>query len=379
MSSGPCIQSCEWDKADLIQRLSTGLAETYRLSINSDIEPTGFQLFIESPHGNFRFFDAIGFTDRSHNLERQPLSAGHPFRTASNTKTFIAAAILRLWEEQRLNLDASIYTYISSKHAELIKTQGYDISNITVRHLLTHTSGLFDYADSYPFAQRFHQAPQHCWTRTEQLQMAMGEGEPYGTPGEVYRYSDTGYILLGEIIERLYGDNLGVALRELLKFQQLGLNATWLEKIENPPSGLLPTVHQYDGLLDSYALDASFDIYGGGGLVSTVGDLTRFMRGLFTRQVYHFDKTLETMLSTVNASRGGPSAYGEFEQVPGQYRLGIESNPSSTIYSHKGYFGTYAAYIPSMDLAIALSVNQHGGDSRELLIGSVLEVIGIKQ
>ena len=354
------------------------LANAYRRALDTDIAPVGMQLSIDSPDLAISFGEAIGFTARGDNPGRKPLTVNHPLRVASNTKTFIAAAILRLWEEQQVSLDDSITNYISCAHTSLLQSQGYALPEITVRHLLTHTSGLFDYADSPAFSRQIHQQPLHHWTRTEQIQLAMSEGKPYGPPGDVFRYCDTGYILLGEIIENATGNNLGAALRELLDYSSLGLNSTWLEKTEVPPEVCLAAVHQYDGDLDSYALDASFDIYGGGGLMSTVGDLARFMRGLFTGQVYRHPQTLATMLTTVNASRGGPTAYGEFVQVPGEYRMGIECDSSNKVYSHKGYFGSYAAYIPSLDLSMALSINQHGGDSRQQLITAVLELFDIK-
>ena len=220
-------------------------------------------------------------------------------------------------------------------------------------------------------------SPQHHWTRTEQVQIAMEAGDAYGKPGEVYRYSDTGYILLGEIIERLYGDNLGIALRQLIGYKALGLSNTWLEKTELPAQDSLPRVNQYDAELGCYELDASFDIYGGGGLVSTVGDLAAFMRALFAGQVYRNDVTLKNMLTTVSASSGGPPAYGEFKQLPGTYRMGIEANTSNSIFSHMGYFGTYAAYIPHLDMAITLSVNHHGGGVRSKLIHAVFDHLGM--
>ena len=351
------------------------LKQIYLNASSDPLETPGIQLQVDSPQ--LSWSGAVGFTDRSHNTERVALTVNHPMRTASNTKTFIAAAILRLWEEGLVDLDGSIELYISSQHSELIQNKGYDLKSMTVSHLLTHTSGLFDYADSEAFSRQFHQQPRHRWNRTQQLQLAMSEGEPYGAVGEVYRYSDTGYILLGEIIERSFGRNLGIALRELLNYQNIGLNNTWLEKTETPPRQALPFVHQYDGALDSYALDASFDIYGGGGLVSTVGDLARFMRALFNGQIYRHDATLKAMLTTVEASHGGPSAYGEFSQIPGTYGMGIEVDKENNRYSHMGYFGTYAAYVPHLDMAIALSVNQHGGEVRLQLIEALVKHLSI--
>ena len=317
---------------------------------------SGIQLYIEAPDLGLSWGGAVGHIDFSHTEQVEPK---HPIRIASNTKTFVAAAILRLWEEQRLDLDKGINNYLCAEHNELIQSHGYSLKAITIRHLLTHTSGLFDYADSPVFQARLISQPRHKWTRREQLELAMHYGQPYGAPGEVYRYSDTGYILLGEIVEHVSGLSLGLALRQLLDYQSLGLNITWLEQMEEEPAGLPKRVKQYIGQCDANTIDASCDIYGGGGLVSTVKDLACFFSQLFYGNVFLKDKTLQEMLTTVDAASGGPDAYDYFEQVPGAYRLGVEAEQDGHLYGHAGYLGTYAGFIPDNSVAFAFSINQH--------------------
>lgn len=288
-----------------------------------------------------------------------PLTPQHPVRLASNTKTFVAAAILRLWEEGRLALDTALVDHLSSDVLQVLARDGYQPATITIRHLLTHTSGLFDYADSPAFGRTVAADPPHRWTRAEQLQSAMDGGEPYGPPGQVYRYADTGYILLGDIIERTSGQPLAAALRELLDYAHLGLASTWLETLEPQPAGAKERAHQYLGDHDTYGMDPSFDLYGGGGLVSTVGDLARFIRGVFTGGVYKRPATSETMLTTIMAESGGPAAYS-MRQIPGVYRMGVvvREIDGVTVYMHDGFWGTRAAYVPSLDVAISATVTQ---------------------
>lgn len=340
----------------------------------------GIQLHVDSPKMQISWEGATGYTDRDHNTQRHILTPLHPMRIASNTKTFVAAAILRLWEEQRLELDNGITQYLSSDHSSMIGEHGYALDKISVRHLLSHTSGLFDYTDTTVFGGAMFEDPERLWTRTEQLQSAMMAGKPYGEPGEVFRYSDTGYILLGEIIERVAGETLGPALRQLLNYERLGLNSTWMEIDESTPDNLPPRVHQYDGERDTYPVNGSFDIYGGGGLISTVGDMARFMRGLFEGNVFAQPSTLTTLLSRVPANRGGPD-YGIWKQVPGSYRLGIDGDTQDRVYSHKGYLGTLAAYVPELALAIGLSLNtvRQGTDSdhRDALLADILNLFEI--
>ena len=314
------------------------------------------QLCVDAPDFDVPWHGAVGFTAIGSD---DVATTQHPMRIASTSKTFVAVAILRLWEQQKLGLDTGIDCYISAMHQQLLVSHGYKPALITIRHLLTHTSGLFDYADSEGFYTQVTATPHRYWTRTEQLALAMDLGKPYGQPGEVYRYSDTGYILLGEIVEQVYGQALGPALRALLDYHRLGLNSTWLETAEPPPEGALPRIHQYVEEQDFYAVNGSCDIYGGGGLISTVDDMARFMRALFSHQVFVNPNTLTEMLTTVAAKAGGPAAYNNYEQIPGTYRLGINEDLQGKVYHHGGYYGTCAGYIPACDFAFSFSINQH--------------------
>jgi D-alanyl-D-alanine carboxypeptidase len=313
-------------------------------------------LHVEAPGLDFSWGGAAGLADPTSGT---PMTPEHPVLVASNTKTFISASILRLWEEGRLGLDDPMSAYVSDDHLEILRGDGYRVDEISLRHLLTHTSGLFDYADSEAYSLKIEADLMHRWTRTEQLQGAVDWGDPYGAPGEVYRYCDTGYILLGEIIERVTGQTMPVAVRELVGYEGLGLGSTWFETLEPRPEGVPDLAHQYEHDLDSYAVDPSEDLYGGGGLASTVGDLARFMRGIFTGGVFSDPETAVTMLTTVEVTQGGPDAYGE-AQIPGGYRMGVvvEEVDGLKHYRHGGWWGTTAAYVPELDAAFACAVNR---------------------
>ncbi len=132
-----------------------------------------------------------------------------------------------------------------------------------LEQLLRHTSGLFDYATTDAYDERNARDPGHHWTRAEQLRFAMGHGTPVAAPGKQHRYSDTGYILLGEIVERVTGQNLGAAVRRLVGFRRLGLDHTYWEQLEATPADAKPRAHQYADDFDNSTLDASHDLYGG--------------------------------------------------------------------------------------------------------------------
>jgi D-alanyl-D-alanine carboxypeptidase len=316
----------------------------------------GIMMRLDVPSLDFSWSGVSGVSDIGTGT---PLTRANPVRIASNTKTYVAAAILRLWEEGRLGLDDPLSTHLPAEYAEMLAADGYDLEAITIRHLLTHTSGLHDYADRDLFIEAILADPTHRWTPAEQIGLAVEWGDPYGEPGEVYRYSDTGYVVLGLVLESVYGKPLAASLRELLDFEGLGMTSTWMETLEDPPAGAADRAHQYLGELDTYDFDPSLDLYGGGGLVSTADDMAVFMRALFIGGVYQRASTADTMLTTVTGAKAGPDLSGS-PMVPGRYRMGVEVRDLGglEVYMHTGFWGTIAAYFPGQDIALSIAVTQ---------------------
>src|SRR5207249_2644707 len=106
------------------------------------------------------------------------------------------------------------------------------------------TSGIYDYAEDPGYQTFVVSHPRHRWTRAEQLRFAMTHGKPLFKPGTSFHYSDTGYVLLGEIIERQTQQSLAAAYRSLLGFDRLGLHETYLETLEPTPAKAMPRAHQ---------------------------------------------------------------------------------------------------------------------------------------
>jgi len=288
-----------------------------------------------------------------------PLVPDSRFRIASVTKPFVAAATLRLVEDGRLSLDDTVADLLSGEYEEVLSVGGYDTGAITLRHLLTHTSGIYDFAsDAYDpsipdgFTAQVYRDPGRRWTRLEQVGFAVSHGKPYGPPGARFGYSDTGACLVGEVLERVTRSTMGVAIRELVGFERLGLRHTWQETVEPAPTDLPPLAHQYEGEYDVADMDASIDLYGGGGLMSTCRDLGRFFRGLLRGEVFREASTLETMTTTLV---GVPAAEG----------TSVNDDPSSAAmflfrdetggeewWGHSGYWGTTAYTCPVRDVTI---------------------------
>lgn len=286
--------------------------------------------------------------------ESAPLRPDGTLRIASNTKAYVAAAVLRLVEDGRLDLDASIDRVLQPASVATLRAGGYRPQAITVRMLLQHTSGVYDYAGDESFIARGMQDPARRWTRAEQLEWAMSAGRPYGAPGEVFHYGDTGYILLGEVLEVVTGQPMPAAIRSLLDFDRLGLDATWFETLEPGPAAAPPRLLQHSEGMDAALIDASVDLFGGGGLVSTLPEMARFHRALLQGEVFTKAATLASMLEPSPQSRAsGGDGYGM-----GLARL----RPANGVdcYGHAGFWGTELWHCPSVDVTVAGAVTDSG-------------------
>ncbi|MFO7654480.1 MAG: serine hydrolase domain-containing protein [Candidatus Krumholzibacteriia bacterium] len=283
----------------------------------------------------------------------EPLTPAHTFRIASNTKPYTAAAVLRLVEQGRLGLDDPLARHLPREQRSLLAADGYDLDAMTLRQVLGHTSGLCDHSDGDAYAAAIIADPQHVWTADEQIRFCIEQCDPVGAPGETYRYSDTGYVILGEIVSRATGRLLGPAVRDLLGLDALGLPDTWWEDQEPRPATANPRAHQYYGDHDVTDWNPSIDLHGGGGLVSSAADLARFLRLLLEGHVFERPETLETMVQS-----GTPT-----------YRLGLAAVELAghSALGHQGFWNTFAFHVADLDLTVAGSIFSHEAANGRLL------------
>ena len=251
---------------------------------NSFDQIPGLSMSIVSKNTALNWQGSVGYDSKE---KEDTLELNQPFRIASVTKTFVATAILRLHEMDSLSIYDPISRYISKEHLSVIREGGYDPDQIKIIHCLNHTPGFFDYAMGGPtYIEMTKKNQNRRWTRTEQLVGAMEWGSKVGEPGEKYSYNDTGYILLGEIIEKFSNGSLAGGIRYLLKFEKNTLNHTWLESLELHPDSAKDMVHRYFRREDYTDWDPSIDLYGGGGIVSITPDLAKFIHAIFNQEVF---------------------------------------------------------------------------------------------
>lgn len=185
---------------------------------------------------------------------RTPVTSSTNFRLASVTKPFIAAAVTILVERGVLRYDDPIARWLA-------------IDSITIRQLLTHTSGLVDYEDLIPPEQTEQVSD------TDVLRMLEATPRTLFTPGSEYRYSNSGYVLLGLLVERASGRSLEDFLRDEI-FAKHGMHGTTL----GPPSTNRAYGYDRDGAnwarRDQSVTSAT---RGDGGIYSSIDDLARWV------------------------------------------------------------------------------------------------------
>lgn len=326
----------------------------------------GITVIVQAPRRGIDWRAATGKADPG----GTPLTSDHPFRVASVTKAFVGAAILRLEEEGRLSLAQPIAPLIAPETAALLRGGGYDPARISVRQLMDHTSGLRDFYDDPAYEKAMLSQPARRWTRAEQIAIAMKVGPAHGAPGERYHYVDTGYSLLGEILERATGLPMGPALRSLLPYDRLGLTSTWLESLEPAPAGAKPRAHQYASGVDMTDADPSYDLYGGGGLVSTLDDVGRFFRGILRGEVFRAPATLASGLTLVTAQSGEG-----YMQLARPALFAPEKAGPHACLGLGGYYGTLVVHCPAIDLTIGFNANTADPDAFDVA-GAFMAAVG---
>ncbi|MGI5426744.1 serine hydrolase domain-containing protein [Streptomyces sp. CA-179760] len=228
----------------------------------------------------------------------RPRSTHERFRIASVTKTFTATVLLRLEAEGKLSLDDSVATWLPG----VVHGKGYRPRHITVRHLLNHTSGIFDYNMDEGFRAKYagdeFDRNRHVrWSPKDLVDIALAhppnfqpeQGSRPGRPGK-WDYSDTNYVLAGMIVEKATGRSYGHEVERLV-IRPLGLRGTSVPGA----SPRLPSPHarHYSTLFEDGPEVEVRDVtefsptvaYSAGQMISTVGDVNTFLSRLLAGEL----------------------------------------------------------------------------------------------
>ena len=269
-----------------------------------------------------------------------PVSDSTVFEIGSISKQFVAAAIMILLEAGRVGLDDGIHEYLHDLPGEWL--------GVTVRQLLTHTSGIPDYE-----AIQGYEAYRFRFTPEEIIRVAHSRPMEF-EPGTGVSYSNTGYFLLSLIVERVEGRTLGEVLRTWI-FEPLGMDQT---RLADPEDLILHRASGYAGdrtgeeLRNRDATQPSSTL-GAGGIVSSVHDMAKWDEGLNGRGLLS-DASRALMWKSAELSNGDETGYG-FGWSLREYR-GRRS------MSHGGMVAGFVAdftRLPDDDLAIIVFANRY--------------------
>lgn len=309
-------------------------------------ESIGIMVHIESPKKGISWSGSAGYSDAENRVKLSPYQ---PALIASSIKTYVSAAILRLQEQNELSIEDPIKDHLTNRTIKLFDSDGYDLDRIKIKHLLSHTSGIEDYANNQ-YLDWVDKNQKHRWTRDEQLELTVKVGNPLGEPEDIFNYADANYLLSTEIIENVTKKPFYTSIRELLKYEELGFSNTWFPTLETKNQHTKSLVHQYWGEKnwDSYNHDISWDLYGGGGIATTTKELAQFSYDLFNYRIIKNKNTLHRIFTPIETKDGKNNKYG--------LGLSIGDVNGYTSYGHGGFWGTVVLYFPKLDTSIAVYI-----------------------
>lgn len=275
---------------------------------------------IIAQNGNVVYSRIIGFS-QINGADKKPLTAATRYRIGSVTKMFTATMIFQLVEEGKLKLDDKLDKFFP---------QIPNADKITILHILAHRSGIADLADG--------SGKSNPRTQSEILATITKGGSGF-EPGTKYAYSNSGFVVLGFIIEKLMGKPYSEVLKQRVT-SKIGINDTYLGTGLTDVNKNESFSYRYAGSWQQETETYISKAGGAGGIISTPSDLIKFIRALFNQQLVS-KNSLDLMM---------------------QQHLGMEpfTYNGQTFYGHGGgidNFGAWLVYQPEEKLALAYTTN----------------------
>jgi CubicO group peptidase (beta-lactamase class C family) len=306
---------------------------------------------ITGPDG-VEFARCSGLADRAAGLPNTPATR---FGLASVTKMFTAATVLTLG----VDTAAPVVSLLPPQRRPSTLRP-----DVTVHHLLSHTSRIADYAEEegpeeIDYAQLWTDRPCYRMERPADFLPLFGDLPPYGPPGGEFHYSNAGYLLLGLIAEEVSGLSfVDTVARQV--FGPAGMAASGFFRMDEPVPdvavGYLPS-----GRSNVY----SVPVIGGadGGAHSTAADLDRFLRAVDDGSLLG-DRRAEMLAPHASVDPGLDYGYGSFLYGDGRFGHG-GGDPGVHVLVQR---------LPGPDVTVVVALNHEGpvGDARDLLVAAVL-------
>jgi D-alanyl-D-alanine carboxypeptidase len=352
------------------------LAETRaiarRVSLQVELDAVRARLGIPGVSVTIIFSNGSSWTGTSGQADvagKQKVAPDTAFALASVSKTYTAALILSLARDGRINLDAPAVSYIPGAVLD---------RRITIRQLLDHTSGLDDFFLHPPIDKALQADRDAFWSVKRTLKYV---GKPYFPPGSGWHYSNTNYLYLGLIAQRVTGAPMATALRERF-FDPLDLDATWYQAVEKP-RGPLAHGYRFAGpKISSPAIDLSAKspvapfrsvvtaAGAAGSIAATSADAARWGRLLYTGDVLGPAMTAQMLEGVAFTAAYSP-------RVP--YGLGVQAFPigGRLAVGHSGRllgFRSAVRHLPAENVTIAVLTNQSRADPA-IIVQDLLSIV----
>ncbi len=306
------------------------------------------------PDGRYEGF-AVGMSDRE---KQTPMGPDTRSMSGSIGKTFVAAVAIGLVQDGKLTLDDPVAKWLKDKPwFERLP----NANTITLRMLLTHSAGLMDHVNQKGFADAITKmiasGDRDAYIKPEEMIGFILDKKPLYEPGKGYAYTDTGYLVVGMLIEEVTGETYYDLLQERI-LDPLALNLTVPTNTRHIP-GLTPGYTKKEnpfGLPEELFLDGEIRInpaseWTGGGLATNSKDLVRWAKALYE------EKALDKPYIKDLVESG-------FKKDPkGHYGLGVfvRETPMGMTYGHSGWFPGYNAsmtYYAERKVAVAIQINR---------------------
>lgn len=280
-----------------------------------------------------------------------PITADTLFRMNSVTKSFTAALSLKLIEQGKLSLDMPITQYLP---------QYQTWKQITVRELLNQTSGIFDYINVPGWFKQLAMQPNKVWTPAKLVDIAYQHPLDF-VPGKSWAYSNTNYVLLGMIIEKVTGKSMRDNLQQTF-FTPLHLKHTYYVAAQISEYIKSTLAHGY-----FRGQDVTFENpsvwQAAAGVISTTHDMALWFHNLMDGNILS-PQSQALMTTWVSTQNGQPVQFQPLGAMA--YGIGVFYNVNPTIIFVPGISSGYralVAYIPATNTTFALALNNGLPDS----------------
>ncbi|MCB1142312.1 MAG: beta-lactamase family protein [Leptospiraceae bacterium] len=336
------IQSIREGESDIHKRFE----KTFKNSKSSK----SAVLLIHSDALNLHIKDSAGYIQNG--KEKMRTSLDQPYHIASIGKLFTTTLIYQLVEENRIKLSDSISDYLEERVLKgLYFFEGKDYTkNVTIENLLAHTSGAEDYFEggNESILHQIITSPDKFWTPEDILEFSRTNLKPIAPPGKKFHYSDTGFILLGLLIEKITEKSFEQNLRERI-FSPLGMKHTYMHLRDTIPQGSLsisPMILNSKDITNFVSVSAD---WAGGGIISTTEDLLLFYRGINEKKLLK-NHRIEDWLGNELFHDGIYYGKGIMTVKYGDMMFLMPETPD--LYGHSGLLSTLLFYSPEYDTYI---------------------------